>query len=78
MAHSLLNPLPEPFIEKLWRHMKSLCLQKQPAQDEIAADYRDPIFVIQAKYLDARGQQELLEEVFDLSIKKGCGQYQRP
>ncbi|WP_422373945.1 hypothetical protein [Roseibium sp.] len=61
MAHSLFEPAPEPFGEKLWRRVKALGNPAPSAQPDTPSCYSDPALVRQANHLDARGRQELLE-----------------
>ncbi|MGS4887165.1 hypothetical protein [Roseibium sp. MB-4] len=66
MAHSLFEPAPMPFHEKLMRRMRDLSGHVPARIPRIAARLpADPGLVRQAKRLDARGQQLLLEAVFD-------------
>ncbi|MFN3129933.1 hypothetical protein [Roseibium sp.] len=67
MAHSLFEPAPMPFHEKLMRRMRDLSGHVPVRIPRIAARLTaaDPGLVRQAKRLDARGQQLLLEAVFD-------------
>ncbi|PVB61991.1 hypothetical protein [Labrenzia sp. 011] len=65
MAHSLFEPAPTPLGEKLWRRMKdfrsgfSAHSGQNRASDRTTAS--NPLR--QAEHLDARGRQQLLEEV---------------
>jgi hypothetical protein len=66
MAHSLFEPAPMPFHEKLMRRVRDLSGHVPARIPRIAARLpADPGLVSQAKRLDARGQQLLLEAVFD-------------
>ncbi|MHA7775607.1 hypothetical protein [Roseibium sp. M-1] len=63
MAHSLFEPAPEPFAEKLWRRVKDLNLgfAPRPLPAEHRPVHTDPALMSQAERLDARGRQQLLE-----------------
>ncbi|GAB2186422.1 hypothetical protein [Roseibium sp. LAB1] len=63
MAHSLFEPAPEPFTEKLWRRMKDLHLGFAQRTDlaDMSSGQTDPALAHQATGLDARGRQQLLE-----------------
>ncbi|MEE4013218.1 hypothetical protein V1T76_14205 [Roseibium sp. FZY0029] len=63
MAHSLFEPVPQPFTEKLWRRMKDLHLGFAQRRDvaEMSYGQTDPALAQQATALDARGRQQLLE-----------------
>ncbi|CTQ74280.1 hypothetical protein [Roseibium alexandrii] len=67
MAHSLFEPDPMPFHEKLMRRMRDLSGHAPAQIPKMSARLAaaDPGLVRQAKRLDARGQQLLLEVVFD-------------
>ncbi|TYC72374.1 hypothetical protein FMN63_07380 [Stappia sp. BW2] len=63
MAHSLFEPAPEPFAEKLWRRMKDIHLgfTQRRRLAETSSGQTDPVLAQQATALDARGRQQLLE-----------------
>jgi hypothetical protein len=63
MAHSLFEPAPQPFTEKLWHRMKTLHLGFAQRRDsaEMSSGQSDPVLTQQATALDARGRQQLLE-----------------
>jgi len=63
LAHSLFEPAPEPFGEKLWRRVKDFGASHRtlPAQDPRI--HTDPALVGQAQRLDARGRQQFLQAV---------------
>lgn len=69
MAHSLFEPAPEPFAEKLWRRVKDLNFgfSPRPALADTPFLQTDPALTVQASRLDARGRQQLLEAV--LAVK---------
>lgn len=74
MAHSLFEPAPPPLGEKLWRRFKEFSLSR-PAHalpDRKSVAPTDPDLLRQANGLDARGQQKLLETVFqDGPVRSG-------
>lgn len=61
MAHSLFEPAPEPFGEKLWRRVRRFGGLTPSAANQTLVVRNDPALVRQASQLDARGRQELLE-----------------
>ncbi|QFT66277.1 hypothetical protein FIU93_05785 [Labrenzia sp. THAF35] len=63
MAHSLFEPAPQPFTEKLWRRMRDFHLGFAQRKDvaEVSSEQSDPALAQQATGLDARGRQQLLE-----------------
>jgi len=67
MAHSLFEPDPMPFHEKLMRRVRDLSghAPARISNISIRLTAADPGLVRQAKRLDARGRQLLLEAVFD-------------
>ncbi|POF32927.1 hypothetical protein [Roseibium marinum] len=76
MAHSLFEPAPTPLSEKLWRRMKGFNIgfstrMEQPHGPDRPGETRP---LQQAEHLDARGRQQLLEEVLvarPIHAKKG-------
>jgi hypothetical protein len=67
MAHSLFEPDPMPFHEKLMWRVRNLSGHAPARIPKMSARLTaaDPGLVRQAKRLDARGQQLLLKVVFD-------------
>lgn len=63
LAHSLFEPAPEPFSEKLWRRVRDLGLYARAVPEVSPVDQTDPALLAQAGRLDARGRQQLLEAV---------------
>ncbi|WP_428672050.1 hypothetical protein [Roseibium sp.] len=64
MAHSLFEPAPVPFGEKIWRRVKDLStgLAARPAQPGSPAEGSAPdVLRQQVLALDARGRQQFLK-----------------
>ncbi len=67
MAHSLFEPAPPPFGERLWRRVKELNIGIVPRPKRPRGDTARiaPVLPQQARYLDARGRQKLLETLLE-------------
>ncbi|WP_306142370.1 hypothetical protein [Roseibium sp. MMSF_3412] len=65
MAHSLFEPAPPPFHEKIWRRVRDLNFGAPLRDVRIAAtaSRTDPELLRKAERLDARGRLALLESV---------------
>lgn len=65
MAHSLFEPTPLPMSEKLWKRVKALNSGRlaRSQQPETGKSQTDPVLALQARKLDARGRQQLLNAV---------------
>ncbi len=61
MAHSLFEPAPEPFGERVWRRVKDIGLTAGHGSLPPGAARTDPALLAQAQHLDARGRQQLLQ-----------------
>lgn len=76
MAHSLFEPAPTPFSEKIWRRVKHLNfgLGTREPQTRGPIDHAGPVSLPEAMELDARGRQQLLDAL--LRSHPICGQKQ--
>ncbi|GAB4525395.1 MAG: hypothetical protein Tsb0019_27430 [Roseibium sp.] len=63
MAHSLFEPVPEPFGERLWRRVRGFSTSHRPLPAHDLSKQTDPALVGQAARLDARGRQQFLQAV---------------
>jgi hypothetical protein len=63
MAHSLFEPVPEPFSERLWRRVRDFGTSHRPLPAQDRSKHTDPALVGQAARLDARGRQQFLQAV---------------